>query len=362
MTTITYKIIDNDFRYHIKKGKVLAKTTISKKEHPCKEVNDFRKSLIDSRKLIDNGKNYLLKEDIKTGMLMAYNLHCGELKKQLENEKKITINSNGDKEIFGIFELKNIYSTDNQVRNRLSKNEIKLLGVYKYKINENFFLGNNPDEFSESEKLVARVLKNNNIIAEYRHGISEKNEADIVEENAKKQIEVIFEYKNKIKDKKRAKMDKGPLLISELVDTNLIQTSAALEKKLYQKEYTSEYEIELAILCIGNRSSILTMMSKLKQLIENKGIPKNDFKSIYILGCDLFNNTLIFFDGKSIHRFQGEEYDIEIIDKKRITYEEIKDEKEYYFETINIFTKDQGVSIMDGKTAKHFFKDIAIYY
>lgn len=354
--TITYQIKEEGFKYNMKEGRLLKGSTISKDVHPFQEVNSLKEKLINEKKIVDE-KNYKLKDNIKTGMMMVYNLHHGKIKKELDgDDNSIVINSKGDKEIYQAFEIKNINRTDDEFINRLCKDEIKLLGIYEYQINNKFFLGNNPDDYSPTEELVSKILENNKIIKNYRHGIADNKEADIVIEEENRQIEIVFEYKNKIK--KRGKIDNDPLIIFELVDSNLIHPSDSIIKKFYTKEYTSKYKKELAIFCIGDSNSIGTMLKQLPEYIENNSNIKNDYKKIYIIGYNFDKDNIIFYNGNEYKLLKGSDYDLRILNKRKIKFEELNNSDKYYIEMINIFNNHKIISILDGRTFKKFAKNI----
>ena len=48
---IRYSIIEDGFKYNMKKGILKVGSTISNLEHPIQEVNEFRKKLIDRKKI-----------------------------------------------------------------------------------------------------------------------------------------------------------------------------------------------------------------------------------------------------------------------------------------------------------------------
>ena len=352
---IKYSISKDGFKYNMKKGTLKAGSIISNKEHPIKEVNDYRNQLIADKKVKKIKNNYVVIKPIKTGMLMAYNLHHGILKKQIDNEEKIYVDETTDKDIIESFDIKNMYRTDSSFINRLRTDENRIIGIYKYKINADFFRGSSPNEFSETELFVANFLKEKEEINNYRHGETAANEADIVDEINKKQIEVIFEYKNKIS--KRGKVNADPLLISELIDTDLIKTSDALIKKLYKKKYDEKYEKQLAILCIGNKASTKTMLVEIQNNIEKMGYPKNAFKRIYIICIDIIDDILFYYNGNKWDYEKNDKYSKKIMSKRKIQYDEIVDDEEYLLETKNIFSGEKGIGILDGKTIKQLSKD-----
>ncbi len=355
---IKYTVNKDNFKYNMKKGTLKVGSTISKKQHPIKEVNDFRCKLIAKKKVKEIKDKYIVTKQIKTGLLMAYNLHHGILKKYIENDEKIYVDETNDKDIISSFDIRNIYRSDDTFINSIKKDEYKLVGIYKYEINTKFFIGNSPNDFSETELFVAEFLKARKMLKKYRHGDTSAKEADIIDEINKTQTEVIFEYKNKIDN--REKKNVAPLLISELIDTDLINTSDALIKKLYNKDYNENYEKQLAILCLGNKDATKTMLNEIEKNIEKIGCPKNEFKKIYIICIDIIDDILFFYNGSEWIYEKNDKYSKKIINKEKIKFENMNDNEKYLIETKNLFSSEKGIGILDGKTIKQLSKEMKL--
>lgn len=150
-STIIYTMNKNNFKYHISKWELKKGTTISKKLHPLDEVNRFREKLLNRKLLLDVGGYYILKNTIRVGATMAYNLHCGDLKSEIESNNDIVVNCL-DKKLIEEFDMKNIYSTDAKLRNSLSLDSMELIGLREVEIDFSVLSDPNPDNFSKLEK------------------------------------------------------------------------------------------------------------------------------------------------------------------------------------------------------------------
>lgn len=174
-TTILYTMNKIGFKYHIVKGELKKGSTLSKKKHPLREVNDFRENLNKRNLLLDCKNNYKLKKSIKIGALMAYNLHSGELEKNIESDNDIVIRHD-DKKVIEEFDFENIYSTDSKIRNYEHMDSMIIDSIYEVELDFSKLSNHNPDQFSDVELLFFDVLKKENIISNNsRHGLSDNN-------------------------------------------------------------------------------------------------------------------------------------------------------------------------------------------
>lgn len=359
LKTITYTISYPNFKYHVKKGKMLKNSVVSKKRHPIQAVEDLKKYLLKSNMLKDLGENYLLKKDFSVGALMAYNLYCGMLKKEFDNPNPIIISETSDQNIADEFQFENIFSTDSLISKSFEKNSRKIEHIYNFSIRRAFLIGNNPNQFSETEKLVYDVLKLEKIISNNaRHGETSKKESDIVDESQGIQIEIVTAFKLQMKDKTRLSHD--TFSIMELINTNLISISKGIFKKFYEKEYTDKYEKRLAIFSFGDLATTKTFLKRLISMIEENPVLKNDFTNIYFITYDFILDEIYIFNGKTINSYKSNQFNINYIKKFETPIEKLKDEEEYLLITKNIFNKKESITVLDGKNLKQFIKDFKI--
>lgn len=358
LQTVTYTISEIGFKYHTVKGKFLKGSTISKRIHPIEYVEQIKEKLLISNKLIDKGSYYELKDTVKIGALMSYNLHHGTLKKEFENPNNIVISSTSDQKLKEEFDIRNIHSTDEIFKKTFDSDSLKLEKIYKYKIRKEFLEGNNPNDFSETEQLVFDILKKENQITNARHGNASLNEADIVDETLGIQIEVVTAFKLGIKDRLRQKHDS--FILAELIDTNLTKVSEALNKKFYKKTYTTNYKKELAIFSFGDTKSTKEFLKKLKEKLEQNPNIKNNFNKIHFIIYDFIREDICYVCKDILKHYNENELNLNFINKTEIDYESITDEEEYLFITKNIFKAEQGISIQKGKDFKKFAKNLRI--
>ena len=343
-STIVYTMNKPNFKYHISKGELKRGSTISKKVHPLKEVNQFRDKLLERKIILDNGKNYILNDTIKIGAVMAYNLHCGELKSEIESNNDIVINR-FDKAIIEEFNIKNIYSTDAKLRNSLILDSMKLSKLYEIEVDFSVVSEQKPDEFSKLEKMFSNVLIQEKIIdINSRHGLTQKNECDIVDEKHEIQVEIVTEFKNRLKKDKTPQKNIDMFMI-EAIDNNLIKTSDALMKKFLYKSYTSDYQIELGIFCIGEQKSISTMLKVLQGNLENNNI-KNNFKNIYIIWYDFILDEYYFYSSRNKDIKKLKNQSLGLVKKKPISFKNMEDGKKYLIVLKNIFKEECALSYL----------------
>lgn len=340
-TTILYTMNKVGFKYHIVKGELKKGSILSKKKHPLREVNDFRENLNKRNLLLDCKNNYKLKKSIKIGALMAYNLHTGELENNIESDNDIVIRHD-DKKVIEEFDFENIYSTDSKIRNYEHMDSMIIDSIYEVELDFSKLSNHNPDQFSDVELLFFDVLKKENIISKNsRHGLSDNNECDIVDEENKVQIELVTEFKNRVfKDKKPHK--NIDMFLLEAVNNNLTVSSKAIIDKFCTKEYTDKFKKELGIFCLGNNLSIQKMLQVLQTNLKNQNI-KNQFIKIYIIWNDFISDKYYLFNpnDKSIKELKN--INLTILNKNKIDYSGMRDNKKYLIIIKNIFNGKSAI-------------------
>lgn len=351
--SITYSIKYEKFKYHIIKSQLKKGSLIAKNDHPLKEVEDYKRKLIHKKVLKHYNNNYyILKRTIKIGGLMAYNLYSGKTKKEFEIDYPIVINKN-DNMIKLESKTKNIISTDWILHSNLNMSAFKLKRISKLEMNFNFISEHNADRFIPVEEVIKNLLiKYHYISNQARHGISNLKECDIVDEATNKQIEVVTEFKNRLKTDKMPQSNVD-MLVVECVDNDFIKTSKALIDKYIKKDYTDKYEKQLAIFCIGNRKAVGTMAEKLINNLKDKVI-KNNFTKLYILFYDLVKEEYYWYptqnnDVKKINNIADK-----IVYKTYINYNDVLDDEKYLIECESVFNSETMISYLTGKEIKAF--------
>lgn len=358
-TTVIYTISYPNFKFHVKKCKLLKNSFISKSIHPLREVEILKENLLQQGLLKDIGYVYSLKKDLSIGALMAYNLYSGVHKKSFDNPNPIVISETADKDIAHEFDFENIFSTDSILARAFEKNARKLEHIYSYNIRKEFLIGNNPNKFSETEQLIYDILQEEKILSpNARHGNSNQKECDIVDENQNIQIEIVTAFKLPMKDKTRNKHD--VFSIMELVDTNMIRVSDGIFKKFYNKDYTNTFQKQLAIFSFGDLKTTQTLLKRLKEMIDDNPHLKNDFSTIYLVTYDFILDVIHVFNGKSINSYPNNK--INYLNKIEISFDSLNDDEEYLITTKNIFNQKEAITILNGKEFKKFSKDFEIIH
>ncbi len=359
LKTIKYSIQDENFKYHIIKSELKKGSLISKKTHPLKDVENYKTKLIDNKFLKDYDANYyILKKTIKIGGLMAYNLYSGTIKKEFEVSHPIIINKTDDM-LKDEFKIKNIFSTESILHNNVNAGAYKLKSINKLKMNFDFISEHDPDKFAPVEEIIKKLLiKYSYISDQARHGKSKLKECDIVDEINNKQIEVITEFKNRLK-KDKIPQKNVEMLIVECVDNNLIKTSNALLNKYIKKDYTSRFEKQIAIFCIGTRDVVVTMLEKLHDSLKEKVI-KNNFTKLYLLFYDFVKEEYYWYPSTNNDLEKVDNITDRILYKTSVNYADIEDDEKYLIECKNIFNEETMISYLSGKEIKGFAKSIQL--
>ncbi len=359
LSTIKYSIQNENFKYHMTKSELKKGSYISKKKHPLMEVEAYKNKLISKKVLKEyNDEFYMLKKTIKIGGLMAYNLYSGKSKKEFESENPIVIN-NTDDILKQEFEIKNIFSIESILHNNVNIGAYKLKKISKLDMNFYFISEHDGDTFSPVEEVIKNLLiKYSYITKQARHGISRLKECDIVDEKTNKQIEVVVEFKNRLKKDKTPQRNVDMIVI-ECVDNNLIKTSEALIKKYIKKEYTSKYEKQLAIFCIGTRQAVSTMIEKLANSLKEKEI-KNKFTKLFFLFYDFVKEEYYWYPTTKNDVEKVDDIAETIIYKNDINYIDIIDDEKYLIECENIFNSETMIAYLTGKEIKDFDKRIEL--
>lgn len=313
---------------------------------------------MDRKLLLDAGEYYILKDTIRVGATMAYNLHCGDFKSEIESNNDIVVNCL-DKKVIEEFDMKNIYSTDAKLRNSLSLDSMELIGLKEVEIDFSVLSDPNPDNFSKLEKNFCDVLIQESIISNnVRHGLTANNECDIVDEERGIQIEIVTEFKNRLKKDKTPQKNIDMFMI-EAVDNNLIKSSKALIKKFMDKSYTNNYELELGIFCVGPKSSIKTMLEVLSNNLKNGNV-KNDFKKIHILWYDFITNKYYLYSSYGNLNKELQDLNLGLVKMKDINLVDMHDGRKYLMVLKNIFGKEGAISYLEKKDILTRIKELRI--
>lgn len=359
LSTIYYSIQNEKFKYHMTKSELKKRSLISKRIHPIKDVENYKIKLINKKLLKDyNDDYYILKKTIRIGGLMAYNLYSGETKEEFEIDYPIVINKN-DNIIKQQLLIKNIFSIDDGLHNNVNAGAYKLKKISKLELSFNFISEQDSDKFSPIEEVIKNLLiKYSHISNQARHGISNSKECDIVDEITNKQIEVITEFKNRLK-KDKAPQRNVDMIVIECVDNNLIKPSKALIEKYIKKDYTSKYEKQIAVFCVGTRQAVATMLKELANSLKEQNI-KNYFTELYVLFYDFVQEEYYWCSTNNMIIEKVDNITDRIIYKTDINYKNMLDDEKYLIECKNIFNSETMITYLTGKEIKDFANKIEL--
>lgn len=360
--TIRYTIKSEGFCYHTRKGVMRKGTTVSKSIHPVKAVEIFKNSLIDTRRVKDRGHYYECVKDIETGLLMAFNLHEGILKKRIP-DSIVTING-GDKEDRNIkdgIRNKGFFSADNEFRKRIDRDCYKTTKILKTNYDDSFYKRTGDGSFSKVEKFVVDVLIETGAISNYRRGDTNSHECDIVDETEGRQIEIVSLFDEKIPASIRYKNDemRKQSIALDSCDFGKSIIPEGVIRKFKDKEYSDRYEKELAIYTLSGPGDIQRKLDSLKDMVKEliiRGELKNDFKDIHLIIHDpLFSESVNYFSSTMQKRIDEKECSIKPIITKETKKEEITDNAEYFVLQENIFNSSvKKGAWMTGSDLKEF--------
>ena len=359
-STIQYAIKEEGFCYHTKKCCLRKGSTISKNTHPLQIVESFKDSLISNNLITDKGSHYVCKRNIKTGLLMAYNLHHGRLMKEVSN---VTVTINGkageDQEIKDSFWLQSTHSADDEFWKNIDRDCCVITKIMEATIDPSFFKRSKDDGFSSIEQFVADALVVSGELQEYRRGIANPTrECDIVDESKNRQIEIVRYLDNKVDDirYKRKPESEEQALLFEYIDIGFNLVPEGVIKKFTEKEYTDKYTKELAIYMIGSIGQARKKLAVLQSNLEKtKDLIKNDYKKIHFIIHDpLISESFSTFSDGKLKTYPDKECRTNPVKHRLINNYELKKEAKYFVVRKNVFSGDEELLWMTGEDIMGF--------
>lgn len=356
------------YKYDVFKGELSKGSFIAKTEHPIPEVEEFKKKLFTRKLLRDAGTHWILKKNVRTGHLMALNLHTGQKTKESPYKQDIIVSSFEAAKLEGQLPEKNICVTDSDIVMKSICDTLKFSSVNIMEVDEKVFVHHDSDTFGRDEAFVLKILREKGILSpSFRHGIPIKNEADIVDDISGEQYEITYEFKTEL-PKKLMKPDivySPEILTLQLVDSPYIHTSKSLEKKL-NKEYTKRYRSNLVILTLASKESTIAMLEALAKKIEKEHADGIKFSNIYIISLDFLNEQAIFSKISSVAPFATESFpckndELGFIKIKPIEFYDIEDTRKYLMVCDNIFDGRQRLRYDEGSSLKNWAKEVRIW-
>lgn len=368
LTSVSHTIRAEGFKYDILKGELSNGSYISKFEHPIHEVEEFKKKLFARNMLKDTGSCWTLRKNIRTGLMMAVNLHFGQLLTESPFKQDIIVTSDEAAKLKGKLPEKHICVTDSEIVMKSLCDTLKITAIHTMNVNEHIFNHHGSDTFGQDEAFVLKILKERGIVSSTsRHGYPNEKEADIVDELNKEQYEIIYEFKTAL-SKKRMKENifySPEMLTLQLVDSPFIHTSKSLEKKL-KKEYTDRYRANLVILTLGSRQSTIGMLEALSEKLKTDPHEKFNYCKVFIISLDFINEQALFVRISPSEPFLCETFpckndELGFIKLTPIKFDAIKDSEKYLIICNEIFNESQRLRYDNGKALKDWAKEIHIW-
>lgn len=368
-SSVSHTIRVPGYKYDVLKGELCKGSVISKQVHPVPEVEEFKQRLL-TRKLLKNmGTHWVLNKNLRTGHLMALNLHKGQLIKESPYKQDIIVSQTEAEELKDKLPEKNICVTDSEIVMKSIRDTLRFSSVSIMEVNADIFTHHEADTFGKEEAFVLKILQERGIVSlTARHGSAGKQEADIVDESRGTQYEITYEFKTEL-PKKLMKPDvvySPEILTLQLVDSPFIHTSRALAKKL-RKEYTKQYRSNLVILTLGTRKSIIAMLDSLGEKLKKEQIEKLNYTNVYIISLDFMNEQALLakismtgqpFESESFPCRNDELGFIKLIPVEIAT---IEDTRKYLMVCDGIFDEVQRCRYDEGKALKSWVKEVRIW-
>lgn len=366
-SSISHTIRAAGYKYDIFKGELAKGSSISKSVHPLPEVEEFKKKLLERKLLKDMKTHWTLKKNLRTGHLMAINLHMGQHLKESPYKQDIIVTSDEAAELDGKLQEKHICVTNSEIVMKSICDTLRLSSVNIMEVNESVFVHHGSDTFGPDEAFVLKVLQERGVVSSARHGSADKKEADIVDEINGEQYEITYEFKTAL-PKKLMKPDivySPEILTLQLVDSPFIHTSKALERKL-KKEYTDRYRSNLVILTLGSRQSTIGMLEALSEKLKTEQITKLNYANVYIISLDFLNEHALFARISSKERFALEGFpckndELGFIKLTPVEFIDMKDARKYLMVCEGIFDGIQRLRYDEGKELKAWVKEVRIW-
>lgn len=344
-STISHSVHGPGFKYDVLKGELSKGSHISKATHPVAEVELLKQRLLQRKVLKDMGTYWELKKPLRTGNLMAFNLHTGQLVKESLYHQDVVVTKSEAEKLKGKFPEKQVCVTDSEIVMNSIRDTQRFSSVNIMEVDKEVFNHHGSDSFGREEAFVLKILQEQGVVsASARHGKSGKEEADIVDEITGNQFEITYEFKTSLSKKKQMQPNwlfDPATLILQLVDSPFIHTSKSLIKK-FEKEYTDRYRTNLVILTLGTKQAIVSMLEALSKELEKSKMTETDFSSAYIIALDFIDEKALFCRISPSEQFFVEQFpykneDLGFIKITPVDFSDMEDDKKYLMVCRDIF-------------------------
>ena len=365
--SISHTVREMGFKYDILKGELSHGCIISKSIHPISEVEVLKEKLLGRNYLKNAGTHWILKKNIRTGFLMAVNLHLGYLVAESPYKQDIIVTSEEAAELSENLEKKHVCVSNSDIIIKSLRDTLRLSSVNIMEVNQGIFKHHEANTFAPEEAFVLRILQTRGIISSSaRHGISESNEADIVDEIRKEQFEVVYGFKTEL-PRKNMKPDfiySPEILVLQLVDSPFIHTSNALKKK-FTKKYTEQYRSNLVILTFGAEDVVISMLESLCDNLKKEVNTELNFFEIYVISLDFLSEQALFLrisptGSFPLERIPCKNDELGFIKLTPVCFASIEDTRKYLMICDGIFDGIPRCLYDDGNSLKAWVKAVNI--
>lgn len=367
-SSVSHTIRDTGYKYDIFKGELCKGSMISKSTHPCPEVEEFKRRLAQRKLLKDLGTHWVLKKNIRTGLLMALNLYTGRLMKESPHKQDIIVTPLEAAELKDKLQEKQICTTDSEIVMKSIRDTLRFSCVNIMEVNADVFTHHGADTFGKDEAFVLKILQEKGIVSKSaRHGSTSEKEADIVDEIRGEQYEITYEFKTEL-SKKKMKPDfiySPEILMVQLVDNPYIHTSKSLGKKL-DKEYSDRYRPNLVILTLGTPQAVTTMLESLGEKLKREQKTNINFSNIYIISLDFIAEQALLARISPTESFISDRFpckndELGFIKLTPVEFSSMKDSHKYLMVCDGIFDEVPRCRYDEGKELKAWAKEIRIW-
>lgn len=367
-SSVSHTIRVPGYKYDVLKGELRKGSVIAKTVHPLPEVEEFKQQLLAKKILKDMRTHWVLKKNLRTGHLMALNLHEGRLLEESPYKQDIIVSQTEAEELKDQMPERNVCVTTSEIVMKSVRDTLRFSSVSIMEVNAEIFTHHEADTFGKEEAFVLKVLQARGIVsASARHGSAGKKEADIVDEDSGTQYEITYEFKTEL-PKKLMKPDvvySPEILTLQLVDSPFIHTSRALERKL-RKEYTDRYRSNLVILTLGTTKSIIAMLESLSEKLKKEQIEKLNYSNVYIIALDFMNENALLAKISSTEPFESQNFpckneELGFIKLTPVDFSAMDDTRKYLMVCDGIFDKTQRCRYDVGSALRSWVKEIRLW-
>lgn len=368
-SSVKHTVSGEGYKYDVIKGELSKGSIISKSIHPVSQVEEYKKKLVERKKLKDMGTHWVLKKNLRTGHLMAINLSEGKLLKESPYKQNVFVSKDEAENLKDNMPIGNIYVNDSKIIMDSIRDTLNFISISLVEVNANIFKNHGADTFGQDEAFVLKFLQERGVVSSSaRHGLSNLNEADIVDEVYGEQYEITYEFKTELSKRhmKESFIYSPEILVMQLVESPFIHISKSLRKKL-TKEYTNRFSANLVILTIGTTGSTLNMLESMADEFKREEVIKLNYSNIYIISLDFLNENALFvrvsFDGKQLLSdiFPCKNEELGFIKLTPIDFSVINDEEKYLMICNGIFDNKKRMRYDFGKSLKEWVKNVHIW-